>query len=95
MSPESEVKAAFQEIQADVMVMWAAFTLVVYDFIITVPNALEVAWRRPFTVTTALFVTTRWMMLAIVIANVVPITPASNCAASLQTSGDFRRPEMF
>ncbi|GJE90462.1 hypothetical protein PsYK624_065980 [Phanerochaete sordida] len=83
--PNSALQQA-QASEAYACVVWSAFALAIYDYVVTLPSEAKVAWRRPFTATTALFLTTRWTMVAIVVTNAAPIAHVGHCVAVVWVS---------
>ncbi|EKM57682.1 uncharacterized protein PHACADRAFT_251462, partial [Phanerochaete carnosa HHB-10118-sp] len=53
--------------------------LVVYEFLITISNEIDIVWKRPVTVSAVLFGSIRWCMLLTATFELAPIIP-NNCA---------------
>ncbi|EKM57608.1 uncharacterized protein PHACADRAFT_251322, partial [Phanerochaete carnosa HHB-10118-sp] len=59
-------------------ILGAVSSLVVYEFLITISNEIDMVWKRPVTVSAVLLGSVRWCMLLTVIFELAPTTP-NNC----------------
>ncbi|GJE84685.1 hypothetical protein PsYK624_007610 [Phanerochaete sordida] len=54
----------------------ATTALVAYEFLITIQLEIDTVWRRPWTATSLLLLSTRWVMVLSAVLNLVPHSPA-------------------
>ena len=51
--------------------------LVIWEYIITLPDEVDLFWRKPLTAPSMLFIATRWIMLATALLQFAPVTEAT------------------
>ena len=49
----------------------------IWEYLITLANEVDIFWRRPKTATSLLFIFTRWAMVASALTQFLPITEAT------------------
>ncbi|EKM56357.1 uncharacterized protein PHACADRAFT_140967, partial [Phanerochaete carnosa HHB-10118-sp] len=62
-SNEDQQQEILLSIQIEDYVVYSMLCLVVYEFVITLDQEIAVVWRRKFTLTSLLLLSTRWLML--------------------------------
>ncbi|THG97991.1 hypothetical protein EW026_g4107 [Hermanssonia centrifuga] len=70
----AEVIAEFQTEFILTLITYAMTALVVYEYIITVQQEVMMVWLRKWTLATWLFMINRYLMIAVVIWQVSPVT---------------------
>ena len=51
--------------------------MVVWEYLITFSNEVDIFWRRPVNATSLLFLLTRWTMLGSVVTSIAPNTEST------------------
>ena len=63
--------------------------LAIWEYTITLPNEVNLFWRKPVTAPSMLFVTTRLIMLAIAVLQIAPTTEATFDSMPLLCTSDI------
>ena len=63
--------------------------LAFWEYLITLANEVDIFWRKPVTVSSVLFIGTRWIMLANALLQIAPITEATSVSMLLLCLSDI------
>ena len=63
--------------------------LAIWEYIITLPDEVNLFWRKPVTAPSMLFIATRWIMLTYALMQIAPVTEATFDSMPLLCTSDI------